>query len=147
LSSFTRASIARNEPLEQIVSLYLKQNQPRAALKFAERVPAFQTNKNFSETEETGTSLHLALERYQTLRQRSEQRERTTHMNLLAMLSIAAEQIGDLNRAVELERLRLVLVTTLSERSATLARLDHLQQKLAADNTDKNPDLIRIIRG
>ena len=58
----------------------------------------------------------------------------------------AAEQIGDLNRAVELERLRVAL-----DRNATQARLDHLQQlqraytrkallvvdqKLTADYTD-----------
>jgi hypothetical protein len=129
LNSFSRASIARGEPLEQIVSLYLKQNQPRAALKFAERVPAFQTNKNSAET--TVTSLQPSMERYQTLRERAEQQERATHINLLAMLSIAAEQIGDLNRALQLEQLRLTLVTTASEKNATQARMDHLQQKLA----------------
>jgi len=135
LNSFSRASITRGEPLEQIVSLYLKQNQPRAALRFAERVPAFQTNKNSSQT--VVTSLQPSLERYQTLRERAEQQERATHINLLAMLSVAAEQIGDLNRALELERLRLTLVTTASEKNATQARMDHLQQKLAADDADK----------
>jgi hypothetical protein len=47
------------------------------------------------------------------------------------MLSVAAEQIGDLNRALQLEQLRLTLVTTASEKNATQARMDHLQQKLA----------------
>ena len=44
------------------------------------------------------------------------------------MLSAAAEQVGDLNRAIELERLRLAFVDTVSERNATQARLDNLQQ-------------------
>jgi uncharacterized protein HemY len=39
------------------------------------------------------------------------------------LLCVAAEQIGDLNRAVELERLRLAL-----DKNATQARLNHLQQ-------------------
>jgi hypothetical protein len=53
-------------------------------------------------------------------------------MNLLAMLSAAAEQLGDLNRAVELEQLRLPLTSTLSERNATQGRLNHLQQLQSA---------------
>ncbi|HJS22961.1 MAG TPA: tetratricopeptide repeat protein [Pyrinomonadaceae bacterium] len=139
LNSFTRALIAaqepavsksfgfaEDEPLEQIVALYLKQNQSRAALKVAERIAAFQADKN-PEEGETRLSLDTR-DRYQTLRERAEQRKRTTNMNLLAMLSAAAEQLGDLNRAVELERLRLPLLNTVSERNATQARLDHLQQ-------------------
>ena len=119
---------AEDEPLEQIVSLYLKQNQPRAALKMAERIVAFQADKKSVEAE-TGMQFSLdTRDRYQTLRERAEHRKRTTHTNLLAMLSAAAEQLGDLNRAVELERLRLPLLNTLSERNATQARLDHLQQ-------------------
>ena len=143
--NFTRALIAskepivtksfgfvEDEPMEQIVSLYLKLNQPRAALRVAERISAFQSDKKSVEQEqEAGKESQLLLktaDRYQTLRERTESRQRTTHMNLLAMLSAAAEQLGDLNRAVEIERLRLALVGTLSERHATQARLDHLQQ-------------------
>jgi len=166
LNSFTRVLIAsqqataaksfgffEDEPLEQIVALYLKQNQPRAALKVAERVVAFQTNKDpVEQSAEPKIDIQSSLERYQTLRERAAQRERVSHANILAMLSTAAEQLGDLNRALEFERLRLPLVIV-SERKGTQARLDHLQQlqaaaartrkaslvidqKLAADNTD-----------
>ena len=120
-----------DEPLEQIVVLYLKQNQTRAALKVAEAIPAFQSNKNaVSQMNEAGSDVQpsLGVERYQTLRQRAERRKRTSHTNLLALLSSAAEQVGDLNRALEFERLRLASVNTLSERNATQARLDHLEQ-------------------
>ena len=121
-----------DEPLEQIVVLYLKQNQPRAALKLAEAISAFQSNKNaVAQTNEAGIDPQTLLdgvERYQTLRQRAERRKRTSHANLLAMLSSAAEQIGDLNRALEFERLRLASVNTVIERNATQARLDHLEQ-------------------
>jgi hypothetical protein len=115
-----------DESLEQIVALYLKQNQPRAALKVAERIAAFQADKN--STAEGPRPLVDTLSRYQTLHQRAEDRERAAHADLLALLSRAAEQLGDLNRAVQLEQLRLALVHTISEKNATQARLDHLQQ-------------------
>src|SRR6185503_12659093 len=138
LNSFTRSLIAvreasvirsfgfvEDEPLEQIVALYLKQNQLRAALKVAERVVVFQSKNLPAQVDETGKRPQLNnLDSYQTLSERWEQRQRASRAKLLARLSIAAEQIGDLNRAVELERLRLVFVDTLVERNATQARLD-----------------------
>jgi hypothetical protein len=129
-----------DDVFEQQVAVYLKQNQPRAALKVAERIAAFQPNNN------SETVTQPSLGRYQTLREREQTRKLATHINLLSLLSAAAEQIGDLNRAVELEKLRLAL-----DRNATQARLDHLQQlqraytrkavrvvdqKLTADYTD-----------
>src|SRR6185369_131473 len=146
LNSFTRALIVaqepkisrsfgfvEDEPLEQIVGLYLKQNQARAALKVAERISAFQANKKSGE--QTEAAIQPLFERrdgYQTLPERAERRQRETHVNLLSLLSAAAEQLGDLNRAVKLERLRFALVDTLSERNATQTRLDHLQQLQAS---------------
>jgi len=113
--------------LEQTVAAYLAQNQPRAALKVAERIAAFDPHNNSETVDQSSAG------RYQTLRERAQTRTRATHLNLLTMLSTAAEQIGDLNRAVELEKLRLSL-----DRSATQARLDHLQQlQLAAARTRK----------
>ena len=49
-------------------------------------------------------------------------------MNLLGLLSVAAEQLGDLNRAYELEQLRLSLLTRQSDRDLALARLNHLRE-------------------
>jgi hypothetical protein len=136
--AFTKASIAAQEPivakafgladddlLELMVATYLKQNQPRAALKVAERIAAFQPNNNSEPVRN---------------------RQLATHTKLLALLSAAAEQIGDLNRAVELERLRMALDKTTT--SARLAHLEQLQnavtrkaflivdQKLTTDYTD-----------
>ena len=116
-----------DDALEQMVAVYLKQNQPRAALKLAEGIAAFQPNNN----PETGTEPSVG--HYQTLRERARDRRRATHLSLLASLSVAAEQIGDLNRAVEFERLRLAL-----DKNATQARLDHLQQlQISAARTRK----------
>jgi len=147
LNSFTSALIAareptvsnsfgfvEDEPLDQMVALYLKLNRPRAALKLAERVAAFHGDNNTVLPTEDAVVRSDTFERYQTLRDRAEQRKRTTRFNLLAMLSTAAEQLGELNRAVELERLRLALVNTSAERNATQARLDHLQQLQSSAN-------------
>ncbi|HYV13023.1 MAG TPA: tetratricopeptide repeat protein [Pyrinomonadaceae bacterium] len=133
LHSFTRALVearesaawksfafVEDEPLEQLVALYLKEHQPGAALKLAERVAAFQPNQNSAEQVTTG--------RYQTLHQRAEERGRASHVNLLELLSIAAEQLGDLNRAVELEQLRLALLTKQPDRDLAQARLNHLHE-------------------
>jgi len=108
-----------DEPLEQLVALYLKENQPAAALKVAERVAAF---KNSAEQHEA------TVVRHQTLQQRAEERTRASHVNLLELLSIAAEQLGDLNRAYELEQLRLALLTKQPDRDLAQARLDHLHE-------------------
>jgi hypothetical protein len=139
-NSFTRALIesresaawqsfafVEDEPLEQIVALYLKQNQPSAALKMAERVAAFQPNKNSAQqrNEAEATSAQ-----YQTLHQRAEERRRAARLSLLELLSIAAEQLGDLNRAYELEQLRLALIIKQSDRDLALARLNHLRELL-----------------
>ena len=133
LNSFTRALVesresaawqtfafVEDEPLEQLVALYLKENKPGAALKLAERVVAFQPNQNSAEQVTTA--------RYQTLQQRAEERRRASHINLLELLSIAAERLGDLNRAYELEQLRLALLIKQPDRDLAQARLNHLRE-------------------
>lgn len=114
-----------DEPLEQIVALCLKDNQPAAALKVAERVAAFQPKKDASEQHD---QTELAAARYQTLDQRAEERRRASHVNLLELLSVAAEQLGDLTRAYELEQLRLALLIKQPDREVAQARLDHLRE-------------------
>ncbi len=132
-NSFTRALVEsresaawqsfafmEDEPLEQLVALYLKENQPGAALKLAERVAAFQPNQNSAE--------QVTTSQYQTLQQRAEERRRASHVNLLELLSIAAEQLGDLNRAEELEQLRFALLIRQPDRDLAQARLNHLRE-------------------
>jgi hypothetical protein len=93
----------------------------------AERVAAFQPNKNSAQqrNEAEATSAQ-----YQTLHQRAEERRRASRLSLLELLSIAAEQLGDLNRAYELEQLRLALIIKQSDRDLALARLNHLRELL-----------------
>ena len=133
-NSFTRALVesresaawqsfafVEDEPLEQLVALYLKENQPGAALKLAERLAAFQPNQNSVAQEATAA-------RYQTLQQRADERRRASHVNLLELLSIAAEQLGDMNRAEELEQLRFALLIKQPDRELAQARLNHLRE-------------------
>ena len=132
-NSFTRALVEsrdsaawkafaflEDEPLEQIVALYIKENQPAASLKLAERVAAFQSNQSEQAVATAGI--------YQTLQQRVEERSRASHVNLLELLSNAAEQLGDLNRACELEQVRLALLIKQPDRDLAQARLDHLRE-------------------
>ena len=69
---------------------------------------------------------------YQTLRVRAEVRERDARAELLEMLAHAAEEIGDINRAVALERARITFLPRNSDRQAAQGRLDQLleQQKI-----------------
>jgi hypothetical protein len=137
-NSFTRALIEshesgpwqsfaflEDEPIEQIVALYLKENQPGAALKTAERVAVLQPNKNSAEAHDQPEA---PIARYQTLAQRAEERKRASHLNLLALLSVAAEQLGDWDRAYQFEQLRLSLLIKTSDRDLALARLNHLRE-------------------
>ena len=137
-NSFTRALIEshgsgawqsfaflEDEPLEQIVALYLKENQPGAALKTAERVAGFRPNKDSAEQHDQEEALAA---RYQTLSQRADERQRASHLNLLELLSVAAEKLGDLDRAYEVEQYRLSLLTRKSDRDLALARLNHLRE-------------------
>jgi len=49
-------------------------------------------------------------------------------LNLLELLSNAAEQLGDLKRAEELEQLRLALLSKQPDRDLSKARLNHLRE-------------------
>ena len=136
-NSFTRALVEsqsgswqsfaflEDEPLEQIVALYLKDNQSMAALKVAERVAAFRQNKD-SAAQPAQPETTVA--RYQTLAQRAEERKRASHLNVLELLSVAAEQLRDFNRAYELEQLRLALLIEQRDRDVAQARMNHLRE-------------------
>src|SRR4029077_5429995 len=124
LRSFTNALIASSdasvwqpfgfseaEPIEQIIRYYLKQQQPRAALKLAERDITLQrkatANPTEDETRIESAQADLPKRKYQTLAARAAERKENARTELLELLSVAAEQIGDLDRAAELETTRL----------------------------------------
>ena len=161
LNSFTRALVAgrdlpawqslaflEDEPLEQLIRLYLKQNQPRAAVKLAERVAALRPEARADESGEgrqTGVEIagpRLELERYQTLRARTEVRKRTARAELLELLSEAAERMGDLDRASEMEKARLAILASSADRRTAHLRIDRLHELQRKAERQPRPSLV-----
>jgi len=137
-----------DEPLEQIIRLYLKQNQPRAALKLAERTTALQTKGSAAESGESKTDKVEAddseaeAKRYQTLRARAALRQRNARAELLELLSTAAEQIGDLNRAAELEQARMDFLVKATDKDMAKTRLDRLRKMRREIESKPKPALV-----
>jgi predicted Zn-dependent protease len=152
LSSFIRALVAKSDekvneafwfeenPLRQIIRLYILKGEPRAALLAAELEPTLKESNN-TESDgqvdpngEDARDIQVNLPesetkndaRYQTLLERASERERDARVELLGLLSGAAEQIEDFSRAVEFERARLKLLPQGTERQATEARINQL---------------------
>jgi hypothetical protein len=152
-------SFVADPPLDQIVRLYLKQSQPRAALQIVERsdghfasLPAKPEVDQRAERQEEIEVNKTGPEggRYQTLHQRAELRERTARIELLEFLSLAAEQIGDLNRAIALEQARLALVAKTVERQTAERRLDQLRAAQKKVERQSRPTLVvdqRLVAG
>jgi len=63
------------------------------------------------------------------LRVRAEVRARRERAELLEMLVKAAEEIGDLNRAISMERTRMTLLSNASDRQAAQGRLQQLLEE------------------
>jgi hypothetical protein len=142
---------AEESPLRQIIRFYAVKGQPRAALLASELDPALKESEGTGRVEDAATdddasdadddvsdagrkTQEFDLQesaahdgaRYRTLRERAVERELESRRELLRLLSAAAEQIGDLNRAVEFETARLKLLTTTAERQSAQARIRQL---------------------
>lgn len=129
-------------PLRQIIRLYALKGQPRAALLASELDATLKGLEEMEQGEDaepdntgdaeqetqvdlvesTGTSVA----RYKTLRERAVERELQSRRELLGLLSRAAEQTGDLERAVEFETARLKLLSAPTERQSAEARIRQL---------------------
>jgi hypothetical protein len=76
--------------------------------------------------------------RYRTLQERAAMRERAARIELLEFLCVAAERLGDFNRAITLEQTRQGLMLKGAERQAAQERIDRLrEQKKQADGQQK----------
>jgi tetratricopeptide (TPR) repeat protein len=132
---------AEESPLRQIVRLYADKGQPRAALLAADLDPVLKNSKGTERDEDvaadasdagqkTQVDLHESAAtggaRYKTLRERAVERELQSRRELLGLLSTAAEQIGDIDRAVEFETARLKLLAPPAERQTAEARIRQL---------------------
>jgi tetratricopeptide (TPR) repeat protein len=156
LRSFTNALIAssdasawqpfgfhEDEPIEQIIRLYLKQQQPRAALKLAERATTLQ-RKGAAEPSEPEARVEtdqpdVPEKKYRTLRGRAAERKENARAELLELLSVAAEQIRDLNRAAELETTRIAFLAQEQDRQTAQLRLDRLHETQRKVERERKP--------
>ncbi len=141
LDSQAAAAFGFNEdaPLRQLVCLSISLGQPRAALKFAGDDAELQPLKDdvketvedaddSNEGEQEAGALP-ASGKYQTLGARAEMRRAQTRVELLGLLSVAAEGTGDMRRALGFARARLALtVAGAAGRAEAVARVSHLRE-------------------
>jgi tetratricopeptide (TPR) repeat protein len=123
-------SATEDEQRWQIVRLYAKQGQPRAALKLAavdERLKG--QSQSLSATDVEVERTEKAKARFNSLAARSGYRQQQSQIELLALLSVSAEQIGEFGRAMEFERARLNLPLGVEERRKTESRIEGLKAK------------------
>ncbi|MEP7343483.1 MAG: tetratricopeptide repeat protein [Acidobacteriota bacterium] len=111
----------------QLVRLYAKQNQPRASLKLAEADERLRGSSAYSG--EQMDQPPVAPPRLLTLAAQSAERQRQSRFELLALLSTAAEQTGEFDKAADFERGRLVLLSAPDERQKAEARIEQLKAK------------------
>jgi tetratricopeptide (TPR) repeat protein len=108
----------------QVVRLYAKQGQHRAALKLAgadERLKGKSTVN--------GAWIDGAKTRFISLSERSNRRAFQSQLDLLGSLSISAEQIGELEKAIDFETTRLNMSPDATERSKSESRIEQLKTK------------------
>ncbi|MEK7831086.1 MAG: hypothetical protein AAB401_08375 [Acidobacteriota bacterium] len=129
----------------QLMRLFARTNQPRAALKLA------GADERLRGVASAGVEeLKLQPMRLLTLQVRATDRQRKSRLELLALLSASAEQIGEFDKAAEFERARL---TSLSgdERRKAETRVEQLKarQKEKANKrglpmtVDERPVMVR----
>lgn len=109
----------------QVVRLYARLNQPRAALKVAavdERLRGVAT-ANADEM-----VLPEAQSKFQTLSVRTLERQKRSRLELLELLSLAAERIGEFDKAADFERARIAPRSN-DERRKAENRIEQLKAK------------------
>ncbi|HVG35028.1 MAG TPA: tetratricopeptide repeat protein, partial [Pyrinomonadaceae bacterium] len=131
---------AEESPLRQIIRFYALKGQPRAALlayELDQTLKGDEGTERSEDADDTGDAeqeTQVAVQesigrggaRYKTLRERAVERELGSRRELLGLLSLAAEQTGDLDRAVEFETARMNLLSATAERQSSEARIRKL---------------------
>ncbi|MGH9753569.1 MAG: tetratricopeptide repeat protein, partial [Blastocatellia bacterium] len=117
-------------PRWQIVRLCAKQGRPRSALKLAgadERLKGQSAvNQPASADDER---IDNAKTRFISLSERSSRRLSQSQLEMLGLLSISAEQIGELEKAIEFETARVNLSPDSTERRKSESRIEQLKTK------------------
>jgi hypothetical protein len=122
--------VTEDEQRWQAISLYAKQGRPRAALKLAggdERLKG-QSAASQSAIADDGR-IDRAKTRFLSLSERSSRRRSRSQLDLLGLLSVSAEQVGDLEKAIEFETASLNLLPDSAERRKSESRVEQLRTK------------------
>jgi hypothetical protein len=142
----TPFAATEDEQRWQIVRLYAKQNRHRAALKLA-GVDERLKGQSAASPPPTGDGEAARAEktkpRFATLASRSNQRRSQSQIELLALLSVSAEQTGDLEKAIEFENARLALSLDVAEQRKAESRIEQL--KLKRKERERKPALSLVI--
>jgi hypothetical protein len=128
-----------DEPRWQLNRLYPKQGPPRAALRLAgadERLKgqSAASQPTIADDERIGGTKT----RFLSMPERSSRRQSQSQLDLLGLLSVSAEQVGDLEKAIEFETARLNLSREPAERRKSESRVEQLKAK-RKERTRKPP--------
>jgi tetratricopeptide (TPR) repeat protein len=130
----------------QIVRLYAKQSRHRAALKLAgvdERLKGQSSTSPSPTGDDEVARVEKTKSRFTTLAARSNQRRSQSQIELFALLSVSAEQTGDLDKAIEFENARLSLSPDVAEQRKAESRIEQL--KLKRKERERKPALSLVI--
>jgi hypothetical protein len=124
----------------QIVRLYAKQNLDRAALKLAgadERLRG-ESSINLMRNNDDA-EIDKAKARFNSLSARSNIRQSRSQVEMLALLSVSAEKIGEIEKAIEFEIARRNLSRGAAERGESEKRIMQLKAKAQERRRKQTP--------
>lgn len=109
----------------QVARLYVRLNQPRAALKV---IATDDRLRNASQGSADEMIPRVSPTKFTTLQTRMAERQNRSRLELLSLLSSASEQVGEFEKAAEFERARMASLGG-DERRKAEARIEQLKAK------------------
>ncbi|MBS1786452.1 MAG: hypothetical protein JST85_01945 [Acidobacteria bacterium] len=122
----------------QVVRLFVRLNQPRAALK---AVATDDRLRGASQGNADERILPVSPVKFPTLQARTAERQKRSRLELLGLLSSASEQIGEFEKAAEFERARVTLLSGDEHRKAEV-RIEQLKAKQEKAKTRGIPMIV-----
>jgi hypothetical protein len=109
----------------QVARLYARLNRPRAALKVA---AVDERLRGVAVANSGEMALPETRAKFLTLSARTLERQKRSRLELLVLLSLASEQIGEFDKAADFERARITSLSA-DERRKAEARIEQLKAK------------------
>ncbi|MCA1592826.1 MAG: hypothetical protein LC754_09300, partial [Acidobacteria bacterium] len=143
---------AGDAPLRLLIRMYLSTGQPRAALKLAGADAELKTKGVDERHAGAGEGVEAASDlrnrdehpsaKYRTLQERSRERRSQSRIELLGLLSEAAERTGDISRALDYAHAKLDLLGDKTGRADIATRIERLSELKRAKASRRSPGLI-----